>query len=46
MLKMIEDGAIVYGCDCLEGSMSDLELGYERFHALYFDCLLYTSRCV
>jgi len=36
-LKMIEDGAIVYGCDRLEGSMSALELEFERFHALYFD---------
>lgn len=34
---MIEDGAIVYGCDRLEGSMSALELEFERFHALYFD---------
>lgn len=30
-LKMIEDGAIVYGCDRLEGSMSALELEFERF---------------
>lgn len=37
VLKMIEDGAIVYGCDRLEGSMSALELEFERFHALYFD---------
>lgn len=36
-LKMIEDGAIVYGCDRLADSMRDMELEYERFHALYFD---------
>lgn len=37
VLKMIENGAVVYGCDCLEGSMRDLELENERFHALYFN---------
>ncbi len=37
VLKMIEDGAIVYGCDRLVDSMRDMELEYERFHALYFD---------
>lgn len=36
-LKMIEDGAVVYGCDYLEGSMRDMEFAHERFHALYFD---------
>ncbi len=36
-MKMIEDGAIVYGCDRLVGSMCDMEFENERFYALYFD---------
>lgn len=36
-LKMIEEGAIVYGCDRSEGSMYETELENHRFHALYFD---------
>lgn len=36
-LKMIEEGAVVYGCDRTEGSMEVLERDSDRFHALYFD---------
>lgn len=36
-LKMIADGAVVYGCDRLEGSMREMEFENEKFHSLYFD---------
>jgi len=36
-LRMVEDGAIVYGCDRLSDSMCNMEFENERFHALYFD---------
>lgn len=36
-LKMIKEGAVVYGCDRMEGSMQEMESEYECFHALYFD---------
>lgn len=36
-LMMIEEGAVVYGCDRAEGSMKSMESCSERFHALYFD---------
>lgn len=36
-LKMIEEGAIVYGCDRAEGSMYDLAQANSCFHPLYFD---------
>ncbi len=36
-LKMIGEGAIVYGCDRAEGSMDQLATDHDRFHPLYFD---------
>lgn len=36
-LKMVEEGAVVYGCDRMEGSMQEMESENECFHALYFD---------
>lgn len=36
-LHMLDDGAVVYGCDRAEGSMDAMEKGSPRFHALYFD---------
>ncbi|MDE5674364.1 MAG: glucose 1-dehydrogenase [Muribaculaceae bacterium] len=36
-LNMIEEGAIVYGCDRAEGSMAAIASEYARFHPLYFD---------
>lgn len=36
-LRMLEDGAVVYGCDLCEGSMEELSLINDRFHPLYFD---------
>lgn len=36
-LKMIGEGAIVYGCDRAEGSMDPLASDHDRFHSLYFD---------
>lgn len=36
-LEMLAEGAVVYGCDLEENSMSDLEKENDRFHALYFD---------
>lgn len=36
-LKMIGEGAIVYGCDRAEGSMDLLASEHDRFHPLYFD---------
>lgn len=35
--KMIEEGAIVYGCDRAADSMNQLSGEFERFHLLYFD---------
>ena len=34
---MLEEGAVVYGCDLGEGSMETLVAENGRFHALYFD---------
>lgn len=36
-LKMIEEGATVYGCDRAEGSMNSTTELYENFHPVYFD---------
>lgn len=36
-LKMIEEDAIVYGCDRAADSMNQLAEESERFHPLYFD---------
>lgn len=36
-LRLLEEGAIVYGCDRAEGSMSSLDDDYPGFHPLYFD---------
>lgn len=36
-LEMLAEGAVVYGCDLEENSISDLEKENDRFHALYFD---------
>ena len=35
--QLLSEGAIVYGCDRAEGSMSGMEAADPRFHALYFD---------
>lgn len=36
-LRLIEDGAAVYGCDRAPGSMDRLAAGNDAFHPLYFD---------
>lgn len=36
-LKLIEDGAVVYGCDRTVGSMETLAAENATFHQLYFD---------
>lgn len=36
-LNMIEEGAVVYGCDRATGSMDSLASDCDRFHPLYFD---------
>lgn len=36
-LKMLEEGAIVYGSDLKVGSMDSLETENPNFHSLYFD---------
>lgn len=36
-LKLIEDGAVVYGCDRAVGSMDSLASETAAFHPLYFD---------
>lgn len=36
-LKLIEEGAQVYGCDCAAGSMDSLAADSSVFHPLYFD---------
>lgn len=36
-LNMIEEGAVVYGCDRATGSMDSLASDRDRFHPLYFD---------
>ncbi len=36
-LRMIEDGATVYGCDRAVGSMAELAATNSAFHPLYFD---------
>lgn len=36
-LHMLDEGAVVYGCDRAEGSMDAMEKGSPRFHTLYFD---------
>lgn len=36
-LRLLEEGATVYGCDRAEGSMTALETENSLFHALYFD---------
>lgn len=36
-LRMLAEGATVYGCDRAEGSMTELETDNDRFHPLYFD---------
>lgn len=36
-LKMLEEGAVVYGCDIAEGSMENMAKEFSNFHPLYFD---------
>lgn len=35
--NLLDEGAIVYGCDLKEGSMIQQAAGNDRFHPLYFD---------
>lgn len=35
--RMLDEGAVVYGCDRAEGSMEELARANDLFHALYFD---------
>lgn len=35
--KLIEQGAVVYGCDRVEGSMDSMSEDNGKFHPLYFD---------
>lgn len=37
VLKMLEEGAIVYGTDLRQGSMEVFRIQNENFHPLYFD---------
>ena len=36
-IKMLSEGAVVYGCDRQEGSMDSMAEENDRFHPLYFD---------
>lgn len=36
-LKLLSEGAVVYGCDRQAGSMAELAEANDKFHSLYFD---------